>query len=193
MRARSMEFSDLLCGCGEEAVELDERERLPPSLSAYVINAMQAPHEVLDVHPKAPPWVRRDNLRVNCVRLLARCEAHFESELLRLLARHDAKTGCPGLEARPEKCAPHAAALVAHALLEARGRNKVDDLLQKLPRLVTDGLCGFPQNFLGCENVAERGDVKYLTDDLKIECEGTADGKICASKAPGSFPSVFGM
>ena len=144
-----MEFSDLLCGCGEEAVELDERERLPPSLSAYVINAMQAPHEVLDVHPKAPPWVRRDNLRVNCVRLLARCEAHFESELLRLLARHDAKTGCPGLEARPEKCAPHAAALVAHALLEARGRNKVDDLLQKLPRLVTDGhFDGSPKDVL---------------------------------------------
>jgi photosystem I subunit PsaN len=60
-------------------------------------------------------------------------------------------------------------------------------------RLVTDGLCQFPQNFLGCENAAEKGDVKFLSDDLKIECEGTTDGKICASKAPGSFPSVFGL
>ena len=59
-------------------------------------------------------------------------------------------------------------------------------------RLVTDGLCGFRKTF-GMRNVAEKGDVKFLTDDLKIECEGTAEGKICASKAPGSFPSVFGM
>ena len=60
-------------------------------------------------------------------------------------------------------------------------------------RLVTDGLCGFPQNFLGCENVAERGDVKYLTDDLKVECEGTDAGKICASKNSGSYPSFLGL
>ena len=85
-------LGDALCGCGDDAVELDERDDLPPTLSAYVINAMQAPHEVLDVHPKAPPWATRDNLRVNCLRLLARRERHFEAYVFRALAAHDART-----------------------------------------------------------------------------------------------------
>ena len=63
-------------------------------------------------------------------------------------------------------------------------------------RTVTDGFCKFPDNLLGCENAAEFGNVKYLTDDLKLECEGTREGKICASE--GSFAgsrggSVFGV
>lgn len=61
-------------------------------------------------------------------------------------------------------------------------------------RTVTDGTCYFPNNMLGCENYAEvSGKVKFLSDDLKIECEGTQDGKICASKATGSLPSPFGL
>ena len=121
------------------ARDADERDDLPPTLSAYVINAMQAPHEVLDVHPKAPPWATRDNLRVNCLRLLARRERHFEAYVFRALAAHDAKHGCPGIEARPDRCAPHAAALVAHALLAARATKRTEDLVQRLPRLVGDG------------------------------------------------------
>jgi len=54
-------------------------------------------------------------------------------------------------------------------------------------RLVTDGFCNFPDNIFGCVNAATRGDVKYLSDDLKVECEGTEAGKICASKQSGSF------
>jgi len=60
-------------------------------------------------------------------------------------------------------------------------------------RLVTDGFCNFPQNIFGCENAAEKGDVKFLTDDLKLECQGTESGKICASKANGSYPSFLGL
>ena len=60
-------------------------------------------------------------------------------------------------------------------------------------RTVTDGTCLFPNNLVGCENVAERGDVKFLTDDLKLECEGVEDGKICPSRAKGSYPSPFGL
>ncbi|KAH8076470.1 hypothetical protein JL721_475 [Aureococcus anophagefferens] len=101
-------LGDALCGCGDDAVELDERDDLPPTLSAYVINAMQAPHEVLDVHPKAPPWATRDNLRVNCLRLLARRERHFEAYVFRALAAHDATHGCPGLEPRPDRAARRA-------------------------------------------------------------------------------------
>jgi photosystem I subunit PsaN len=60
-------------------------------------------------------------------------------------------------------------------------------------RTVTDGVCEFPKNFLGCEIASSKGGVAFLSDDKDIECEGTRDGKVCASKAPGSFPPVFGM
>ncbi|KAK3277958.1 hypothetical protein CYMTET_14072 [Cymbomonas tetramitiformis] len=60
-------------------------------------------------------------------------------------------------------------------------------------RTVTDGTCAFPNNLVGCENLAELGDVKYLSDDLKLECEGVEDGKICPAKAKGSFPSFLGV
>ena len=33
-------------------------------------------------------------------------------------------------------------------------------------RTVTDGTCGFPDNLIGCENLAEAGKVKFLSDDL---------------------------
>ena len=72
---------------------------------------------------------------------------------------------------------------------------------------------------VGCENAAESGSVKYLSDDLKLECEGTEAGKargssartlhgwgavlhtslthahpaqICAARNPSSFPSFMG-
>ena len=68
-------------------------------------------------------------------------------------------------------------------------------------RTVTDGTCAFPNNvcappllcslsaralslcgrfatqLVGCENAAESGSVKYLSDDLKLECQGTEEGK----------------
>jgi len=40
-------------------------------------------------------------------------------------------------------------------------------------RTVTDGSCAFPNNWVGCENAAESGNVKYLSDDLALECEGS--------------------
>ncbi len=60
-------------------------------------------------------------------------------------------------------------------------------------RTVTDGTCSFPDNLIGCENLAELGDVKYLSDDLKMECEGTKDGEACRAKRNGSPPSFFGV
>jgi hypothetical protein len=50
--------------------------------------------------------------------------------------------------------------------------------------------CGMEQ--VGCENLAERGNVKFLTDDLKLECEGV-EGPICPAKAKGSLPSFLGV
>eukprot|EP00205_Picochlorum_sp_RCC944_P004787 CAMPEP_0182609688 /NCGR_PEP_ID=MMETSP1330-20130603/3916_1 /TAXON_ID=464278 /ORGANISM="Picochlorum sp., Strain RCC944" /LENGTH=154 /DNA_ID=CAMNT_0024828567 /DNA_START=87 /DNA_END=551 /DNA_ORIENTATION=+ len=60
-------------------------------------------------------------------------------------------------------------------------------------RTVTDGYCQFPNNLIGCENLAELGDVKYLSDDLKLECEGTEDGEACRAKRNGSPPSFLGV
>lgn len=56
---------------------------------------------------------------------------------------------------------------------------------------VTQGLCSFPDNFLGCNIRANQGKVKFLSDDIKIECQGQ-EGR-CASKAPGSFPPFMGV
>ena len=93
-----------------------------------------------------------------------------------------------------------------------------------------DGTCAFPDNLIGCENMAEMGvrplcqqllghvwqatathsrggkcssqrvwvglcvqGVKWLSDDLELECEGVEEGEICPAKAKGSFPSVFGV
>lgn len=47
-------------------------------------------------------------------------------------------------------------------------------------RTVTDGTCKFPSNVLGCDVGSYAGDVKYIAEDAKIECEGKAAGK-CAS------------
>ncbi|KAI5067883.1 hypothetical protein GOP47_0016228 [Adiantum capillus-veneris] len=45
---------------------------------------------------------------------------------------------------------------------------------------VTFGTCKFPQNFTGCQDLAKKTNVPFLTDDLKIECEGKEKYK-CAS------------
>lgn len=47
-------------------------------------------------------------------------------------------------------------------------------------RTVTDGTCKFPANVLGCDLGTYAGDVKFIADDAKIECEGKDAGK-CAS------------
>merc|ERR1719160_1702022 len=58
-------------------------------------------------------------------------------------------------------------------------------------RTVTDNTCRFPDNFLGCQNAAELGNVKFLTDDIRIECEGKESK--CASKSKGTLPSFLGV
>ena len=53
-------------------------------------------------------------------------------------------------------------------------------------RTVTDGTCSFPENVLGCDVGSYAGDVKFIADDIKVECEGKDAGK-CASNI--SIPS----
>jgi photosystem I subunit PsaN len=58
-------------------------------------------------------------------------------------------------------------------------------------RTVTDKTCSAPNNFLGCQNAAESGKVKFITDDLQVECVGK-EGR-CTSRSKGSFPSFLGI
>ncbi|KAK8928410.1 hypothetical protein KSP39_PZI017374 [Platanthera zijinensis] len=34
------------------------------------------------------------------------------------------------------------------------------------------GTCKFPENFTGCQDLAKQKKVKFLTEDLEVECEG---------------------
>ena len=34
------------------------------------------------------------------------------------------------------------------------------------------GTCKFPENFTGCQDLAKQKKVKFLTEDLELECEG---------------------
>eukprot|EP00244_Chara_vulgaris_P007398 TRINITY_DN276_c0_g1_i2.p1 TRINITY_DN276_c0_g1~~TRINITY_DN276_c0_g1_i2.p1 ORF type:complete len:164 (-),score=30.93 TRINITY_DN276_c0_g1_i2:941-1432(-) len=45
---------------------------------------------------------------------------------------------------------------------------------------VQNGTCAFPDNFTGCQDLAKRKAVPFLSDDLALECEGTEKGK-CGS------------
>lgn len=38
-------------------------------------------------------------------------------------------------------------------------------------RTIADGTCAFPKNLFGCGNHVVAGDVKFISDDIKIECE----------------------
>merc|ERR1711907_142504 len=58
-------------------------------------------------------------------------------------------------------------------------------------RTVADNTCRFPDNFFGCQNAAEIGNVPFLTDDISLECKGK-EGK-CSSRSKGSLPSFMGV
>lgn len=45
-------------------------------------------------------------------------------------------------------------------------------------RTVEDGTCAFPKNFVGCDIEPFAGKVKYITDDIEIEC------KVCLKLLP---------
>ncbi|MCL7044924.1 hypothetical protein MKW94_015156 [Papaver nudicaule] len=63
-------------------------------------------------------------------------------------------------------------------------KSKVNKELNDKKRLATSGAnfaraytvefgtCKFPENFTGCQDLAKRKNVPFLSDDLKVECEG---------------------
>jgi len=73
-------------------------------------------------------------------------------------------------------------------------------------RTVTDGTCSFPNNLIGCENEAENNKVKFLSDDIELECSGSHldlntigvkprwhTETDCASKSTNTPPSFMGV
>lgn len=138
----------MICLCGEVEEE-EERTGLPPTLSEAMLAAMQAPQETLDVPLKAPPSLRRDALRRNCVRLLALRELWVEAGLCAALGATDQPDLPEGSLRKRRPPAPHAAAWVAYSLLEAVGRRRVERLVRRLPRLVAEGyFAGSPREMV---------------------------------------------
>ncbi|BBN09521.1 photosystem I subunit PsaN [Marchantia polymorpha subsp. ruderalis] len=54
-------------------------------------------------------------------------------------------------------------------------------------RTVADGTCLFPNNFTGCEDLAKKQEVKFLTEDKQLECQGKEAYK-CASNSHYTGP-----
>eukprot|EP00897_Mesotaenium_endlicherianum_P010805 jgi/Mesen1/9753/ME000698S09225 len=75
---------------------------------------------------------------------------------------------------------------------ELLARSEANKALNDAKRLATSGAngsrawtveigsCRFPDNFTGCQDLARRKNVAFLSDDLKLECKGKAPGE-CAS------------
>ncbi|KAL4855590.1 Photosystem I reaction center subunit N [Chlorella vulgaris] len=58
-------------------------------------------------------------------------------------------------------------------------------------RSVSDRTCAFPNNWFGCDIGAVAGDVKFIKDDIKLECEGKEAGK-CGSNMNIGYTKTFG-
>jgi photosystem I subunit PsaN len=68
----------------------------------------------------------------------------------------------------------------ANKALNDRARLNTSSANQGRAYTVQNGSCKFPDNFTGCQDLARRKDVKFLSADLKTECAGKEPGK-CGS------------
>ena len=91
---------------------------------------------------------------------------------------------CSATRPPPKRTSPHPGARThsrtCFRLAESHGAPLTPPCLLPPP-----GTCAFPDNLIGCENMAEMGGVKWISDDLALECEGVPEGEICASKVGG--------
>lgn len=60
-------------------------------------------------------------------------------------------------------------------------------------RTIADGTCAFPKNLFGCGNHVVAGDVKFISDDIKIECEGAEPGKCNSRIEAAAMPKAFAL
>ncbi|PKA57129.1 Photosystem I reaction center subunit N, chloroplastic [Apostasia shenzhenica] len=77
-------------------------------------------------------------------------------------------------------CSPANAGVFEYYLEKSKANKELNDK----KRLATSGAnfaraytvefgsCKFPENFTGCQDLAKQKKVKFLTDDLELECEG---------------------
>jgi len=149
------------------------------------------PHQ----RPLNEPFVSHHEPLLICRRAKAQVRAKVQTRASRSVvvsAMHDGRHQALGL----------AAAALALAVVPAAKADLVSDLLAKSTtnaelhnkqrlatsysnfarsRTVADGTCKFPANVLGCDVGIYAGDVAYIADDAKLECQGQEAGK-CASK-----------
>jgi len=60
-------------------------------------------------------------------------------------------------------------------------------------RTIADGTCTFPRNLFGCGNTNVAGNVKFIADDLKLECEGKEPAKCNSRIEAAAMPKAFGL
>lgn len=134
--------------------------------------------------------------RVTCVRPSVRCSTKVETSGRRQALGFAALTAAiavlPG-RAKADLTEELLAKTEANKELNDKKRAATSGANFARSRTVTDGTCAFPNNLIGCENAAEMGGVKFLSDDLAMECEGTDGKPICPAKAKSSFPSFLGV
>jgi len=135
------------------------------------------------------------------VRVMEQVKASAQAPKKQEKARRAVSLGLAAVTAITLQTAPAHADLTSDLLARTEANKALNDSKRaatssanfERSRLVTDGYCQFPQNVFGCQNAAEKGSVKFLSEDMALECQGTADGKTCASRAPGAYPSFLGL
>lgn len=145
-------------------------------------------------------------LLTSCARLFflsapSKCRAKVQVRIAKAQPRARCTVVAAQLRDNRVHVAGMAAAAIALAIVPSAKADLVSDLLAKSTanaelhnkqrlatsysnfarsRTVTDGTCKFPANVLGCDLGTYAGDVAFIADDAKIECQGKDAGK-CAS------------
>ncbi|EFJ45295.1 photosystem I reaction center subunit N, chloroplast precursor [Volvox carteri f. nagariensis] len=129
-------------------------------------------------------------MRAQCAKVQAARPARATTVVCRASAQSRRELLGLGVLLGAAALAPAANAGVVEDLLAKSAANKALNNKKRLAtsyanlarsRTVYDGTCQFPENFFGCEELAFNKGVKYIAEDLKIECEGK-DAKSCGSK-----------
>ena len=122
--------------------------------------------------------------------VVARCEAQQTRRAALGLAAGSLLAGVmPLMPAKADLTEDLLAKTVANKELNDKKRLATSYSNLARSRTVTEGTCQFPGNVLGCDVGQYAGDVAFIADDAKIECQGKDAGK-CASnmtiKNPGA-------
>lgn len=121
-----------------------------------------------------------------CPQTLAACSNFVTAPLRLLFARHPVDTTIAHRRHHGRQVDDLLAKSKANKALNDKKRLATSSANLARTRTVYDGTCALPYNFFGCEELALNGGVKYIKEDIKLECEGKAAGA-CASKPNMKF------